>query len=62
MSDFDRSLTVAPTRERSLMQFGMAALYVGAILILMTIVPHRTLTEQELTQETTMVISQPVSD
>jgi hypothetical protein len=62
MSDFDRSLSVSPTRERSLMQFGLAALYVGAILVLMAIAPHGTLTQEQLTQDTTMVIAQPIRD
>ncbi|MGH1592331.1 hypothetical protein ACRBEV_32935 (plasmid) [Methylobacterium phyllosphaerae] len=62
MSDFDRSLTVSPTRQRSLMQFGMAVLYIGAIATLVTIAPRRTPTEQQLAQDTTLVISQRLSD
>lgn len=62
MSDLDLSLTVPPTRQRSLMQVGMTVLYVGAILILLTIAPRRTLTEQQLTQDTTLVIAQPLRD
>lgn len=62
MSDLDLSPVVPPTRQRGLMQFGMAVLYGGAMLILLTVVPHRTLAEQEPTQDTTMVISKPVND
>ena len=62
MSDLGLSPKVPPSRQRSLMQFGMAVLYVGAILILVTVAPHRPLTEQQLTQDATMVIAQPLSD
>lgn len=62
MSDFDLSPTVPPTRQRSLMQIGMTLLYVGAILILLTVAPRQILTEQQLTQDTTLVITQPLRD
>lgn len=62
MSDYPITPSVPQTKERSLGQFALCLLYIGAIAILWAIAPRRTLVVEDLTNPASMTIAMPERD